>query len=105
MTPDPNPAEQPEPELPPAADVSLPPDDLAYLGVELREAIATAPSIHEQGIVIDVSADRVLLSGSVAAPAQREAVGQLVQRLVPDRQVINHVVVPSVTPPTEVEEI
>jgi BON domain len=76
-----------------------------YLAERLREAIATEPDVHELGIAVKVTGQRVLLSGSVSTPTQREAVTRLVGRLVPDLEVVNEVDVPPMSPPGEVEEL
>jgi osmotically-inducible protein OsmY len=76
-----------------------------YVAERLREAIATDPAVHRLGIVVHVSNGRVLLSGSAATPGQRDAIGQLVHRLVPSYEVANEVDVPPAGRPAEVEEV
>jgi hypothetical protein len=76
-----------------------------YLAERLREAVATEPDVHELGVVVKVTGRRVLLSGSMSTPTQREAVLRLVQRLAPDHEVVDELDVPPVTPPSDVEEL
>jgi osmotically-inducible protein OsmY len=76
-----------------------------YLAEDLRTAIATSPDVHEQAITVTVAGGRVLLTGSASTPTQRDAIGELVARLVPEREVVNDVEVPSVGGSAEVEEL
>lgn len=76
-----------------------------YLAERIREAIATEPDVHQLGILVNVTGMRVLLSGSASTPAQRDAITRLVQRLAPDLEVVNEVGVPSMAPPSGVEEL
>lgn len=76
-----------------------------YVVERLRVAIATEPDVHELGIDVQVSGRNVLLSGSVASPAQRDAIHRLVERLVGDLDVIDELDVPSTDPPRQVEEL
>lgn len=76
-----------------------------YVAERLREAIATEPDIHELGITVHVTGTRVLLSGSASTPAQRDAITRLVERLAPGAEVVNEIETPSMTQPTDVEEL
>lgn len=100
---DPTPPVRPGPLQP--VDSPAPGIDPSYLEEELREALATASGIHEQGVSVQMGGHRVRLSGSVSTPDQRNAIGRLARELVPDLEVVNAVQVVSMTPPTEVEEL
>ena len=76
-----------------------------YVAGRLHEAIATEPDLYEQGIVVQVSGDTVALSGSASSPAQRDAIGRLVERLAPALAVVNQIEVPSTEPPRRAEEL
>jgi osmotically-inducible protein OsmY len=82
-----------------------PPEPPEYLAERLREAIATAPDVYELGIVVQVSGRAVLLTGSASSVAQREAIGQLVDRLAAGLDVVNEIGVPSTEPPHRVEHL
>lgn len=85
-----------------AGDDELPDE---YVAEHLREAIATESGVHELGVSVTLVGSRVLLGGSASTPAQREAIGELVARLAPDREVVNDVEVPPVDEPAQTEEL
>jgi osmotically-inducible protein OsmY len=85
--------------------VTAHPEPAEYLAEHLRNAIAEGSDIHEQGIVVHVTGDRVLLTGSAPSEAQRDAIGTLVRREAPDHHVVNEVTVPSTDPPTGAEQL
>lgn len=76
-----------------------------YLVDRLQRAIATEPGLHEQGVVVHISRNRVLLSGWVPAAAAHDAVGRLVRQLAPDLQVVNEIEIHPTRPPDEVEHL
>lgn len=77
----------------------------AYLAEELREVLATASGVHEQGITVEVRGDQVRLSGSVATSDQRDAIAGLVGERAEGYVVVNAVRVVSMAPPAEVEDL
>lgn len=83
-------------------EISDLPDE--YVAEHLREAIATS-GVHELGISVTVVGTRVVLGGSASTPAQRDAIGDLVARLAPDREVVNDVDVPPIGEPGHAEEL
>lgn len=76
-----------------------------YLLDRLQHALATTPGLHEQGIVVQVSGRRVLLSGSVPALQTLDEVSEVVRELAPDLDIVNEIEVTPMTPPTEAEQL
>lgn len=76
-----------------------------YLLDQLQHALATAPGLYEQGIVVQVSGHRVLLSGSVPAPQVLDDINHVVHQVAPDLEIVNQVEVTPLTPPTEAEQL
>jgi osmotically-inducible protein OsmY len=62
-------------------------------------------AICEQGIEVIRHNGSVLLRGQVESAARRDAIGERVAALFPDKQVHNDIVVTCVTGPTEPEVI
>ena len=82
-----------------------PPEPPEYLAERLHDAIATEPDVYEQGIVVRVTGNTVVLSGPATSPTQRDAVGELVGRLAPELDVVNEIEVPSTEPPRRAEQL
>jgi osmotically-inducible protein OsmY len=102
---DQEPARPGRPDPPPDGDNTVAGLDPSYLEEELRDALATAPGIHEQGISVEIGDRQVRLAGSVATPDQRNAIGRLARELVPNLEVVNAVQIVSMAPPNDVEEL
>jgi osmotically-inducible protein OsmY len=73
----------------------------AYLGEQVRAALARDPRLHELGIRVTVLASRrrVELAGVVATPERRSLVGEVARRTLPDFEVHNDIAVQQMAPP------
>jgi osmotically-inducible protein OsmY len=76
-----------------------------YVAERLREAIATEPDVYQLGITVNVVGDQVHLSGPASTAAQRQAIVALVERLAPELHVVDDLEVPSLSQPSDVEEL
>jgi osmotically-inducible protein OsmY len=76
-----------------------------YVAERLREAIATEPDVYQLGVTVTVVGDQVHLAGPTSTAAQRQAIVELVERLVPELTVVDDLEVPPASPPTGVEEL
>jgi len=68
----------------------LPPE---YLIRHIQDALGADPRARELGVDVRVAGARVVLTGTVATPAQREAIGQVVCELVDCEAPAGHEVV------------
>ena len=72
-----------------------------YLGAHLEEALAEDGRVAEQGLHVKVTADRVVVSGTVSDPERKAAVAALLEGLVGEREVIDLTDVAGDGPPPE----
>lgn len=86
----------------PRPEEHLPPE---YLAEHLHEAIATTSGVHEMAVSVTVVGDRVMLRGPASTPGQRDAVGELVARLAPGKEIVNDIEVTPAGGPAHVEEL
>jgi hypothetical protein len=74
-----------------------------YVVEHIRAALAA--EVGELGVHVDLTTAGVFLTGDVATPERRDAVGAAVQRVVPDRPVHNQMVVQDYPAPATAEDI
>jgi osmotically-inducible protein OsmY len=79
------------------------PEDYAIQ--RLREALAADERVAEMGVQVRLVAGKVFLTGQVATPERRQAIGAIAQEVLPDYQVRNETVVTVVGGEPRVEEI
>ena len=80
-------------------------EPLEYLLQRIREALAADERVGELGIGVELIGTRIYLTGRVAATAQRDAAGALVEELEPKYQVCNEIAVERIVPTSEVERL
>jgi osmotically-inducible protein OsmY len=76
-----------------------------YLAQHIRDALATDPRVLELGLEVAVVGRTVVLRGSVATAAQRDAAVEVARELAPGAEILNDVEVPPAPEPCEAEEI
>ncbi len=76
-----------------------------YVVAHVREALARDGRTNELHVDVAVSGRKVFLTGEVATPARREAVGDVVRELLPDYEVHNETSVQAVGEPEEAEPL
>ena len=76
-----------------------------YLVHHIQDALATDPRARELGVDVQVTGDRVVLTGTAATPAQRMAIAEVVEELAGGYEVVNEMAVLSVDEDGPVEEI
>lgn len=76
-----------------------------YLAEHIHSALATDHRVHEQGIEVTVVGAAIVLRGTVATPAQRDAASAVARELAPDAEIVNDLEVPPAPEPDGVEEI
>jgi hypothetical protein len=76
-----------------------------YLAEHLRTALVTDSRVHEQGLEVTVIGTTIVLRGTVATPALRDAAGDVARELVPGAEILNDIEVPPIPAPDGVEEI
>ena len=76
-----------------------------YLVERIREAIAMDPRVNELELQVTVAAGRVFVSGTVATEERREAIGEVVAAIAPDREIHNETSVLPLAPDHAVEEL
>ena len=77
----------------------------AYLVERVREALAHDPRVSELGISVTVTGEAVLLTGDVATPERKAAVGEVVEPLLEGRTLHNGVTVASLTEVDTTEDL
>jgi hypothetical protein len=83
--------------------MSTEPED--YVIQRLRDALATDERVAEMGVQVRAVAGKVFLTGQVATPERRQAVGEVAAEVLPEYDVCNETVVTSVDGEPRVEEI
>jgi osmotically-inducible protein OsmY len=64
-----------------------------YVISHIRDALAHDPRTTELGVDVTLSGDRAVLTGMVASPAQRDAIGQVATEVARAYDVVNDVTV------------
>ncbi|HEX6418808.1 MAG TPA: BON domain-containing protein [Acidimicrobiales bacterium] len=62
-----------------------------YVAEHVRHALTTDARVHEQGLDVAVIGDVVVVRGTVATAALRDAVAEVVAEQVPGAEVVNDV--------------
>ena len=60
-----------------------------YLLAKIRDALAKDPRVNEPELVVAISGDKVMVSGTVPTEARRKAVSEVVHELAPGMDVRN----------------
>lgn len=76
-----------------------------YLVAHLQEKLAADPRTEELGIEVTVSGPLVVLSGTVATAARREAAGAVAREASGQHQVHNDLVVADLSEPAGTERL
>jgi osmotically-inducible protein OsmY len=76
-----------------------------YADASVHRMLAEDGTISEQGVEVIRRDGSVLLRGQVESAARRDAIGERVASLFPDKHVCNDIVVTAVAGPTEPEVI
>ncbi len=69
--------------------------DEEYLAQHLRDALAEDPRVSELGIGVTVADGHAYLSGKVATPERRHAIGAVAAEMLADHEIHNEVSVTS----------
>ena len=64
-----------------------------YASEHLRDRLIHDPRLHEQDLVVRVEETRVTVGGRVTTPERQQAVTDVVQELMPGREITNETVV------------
>jgi osmotically-inducible protein OsmY len=75
------------------------------LVAKVREALAEDPRLGEVEVAVRADGDRIVITGTVATPARREAISRVVADLLPGATVDNRTSVPPLAEPEEAERI
>lgn len=67
------------------------PDD--YIVRHVRDALAGDPRALELGVEVAVAGDRLILSGTVATPAQRRSIVEVAAEVAPGHRVVDELAV------------
>jgi osmotically-inducible protein OsmY len=76
-----------------------------YVISHIQDALAHDSRTTELGIDVTLSGDRAVLTGTVASPEQRTAIGQVATEVARDYQVVNEVAVVPCDEAGEAEEL
>jgi osmotically-inducible protein OsmY len=76
-----------------------------YVIGRVQDALAHDPRTMELGIDVTLSGDRAVLTGTVASPDQRDAIGRVTAEMAPGYQVVNDVTVMASGEAGEAEEL
>lgn len=76
-----------------------------YLVERVRGALADDPRVAELELQVTIAAGKVFVSGTVPTEERRRAVAEVVQGLLPNREVHNETTVVTYDSPPEVEEL
>lgn len=87
------------------ADRPTDPNPDPYLAEHLREALAQDPRVGAVGVGVQIAGDTVVLSGTLASPAQRTAAGDLAHELLPNHRIANEIAVADLPEPTKAEHL
>ena len=79
------------------------PEDYAIQ--RLRDALATDHRVAEMGVEVQVTGDKVFLTGQVATEARQQAVGAVAAEVLPDYDIHNQTSVTPVGDAPRVEKI
>ena len=79
------------------------PEDYAIQ--RLRDALATDERVAEMGVQVRIAAGKVFLTGQVATPERRHAVGEVAAEVLPEYDVHNETVVTVMGDQPRVEKI
>lgn len=79
------------------------PDD--YVVAHVRDALATDPRAGVLDVHATVSAGRLVLTGNVATPERREAIGVVAAEVADGLEVVNELTVLTSPGPGEMEEL
>ena len=73
----------------------------SYLGAHLEEALAEDGRVAEQGLHVQVTGDRVVVSGTVSDPERKRAVAEVLRDRVGERTLVDLTDVAGSGPPPE----
>lgn len=76
-------------------------DNEGYLAAHLEEALAEDGRVAEPGLHVQVTGDRVVVSGTVSDPERKQAVADVLGDLVGARQLVDATDVAGDGPPPE----
>jgi osmotically-inducible protein OsmY len=76
-----------------------------YLVHHIQDALAIDPRARELGVDVQVTGDRLVLTGTAATPAQRAAIAEVVEELAGGYEVVNEMAVLSADEDGPVEEL
>ena len=76
-----------------------------YVVGHVQDALAHDPRTTELGVVVVLSGDRAMLTGTVASAAQRDAIGQVAAEVAVGYEVVNDVAVVPCDEAGETEEL
>jgi osmotically-inducible protein OsmY len=76
-----------------------------YVIGHVQDALAHDPRTMELGVDVTLSGDRAVLTGTVASPDQRDAIGQVAAEVAQGYQVVNDVTVMASAEAGDAEEL
>jgi osmotically-inducible protein OsmY len=76
-----------------------------YVVQHVREALAADPRVSELHVEVTVAGDRVFITGAVPSEERRTVIAALVEELLPDHDVSNHVTVEPISGVPDVEKL
>lgn len=77
----------------------------AYLAEHVRDALAKDPRLSELHVDVTIMSGKVFLTGSVGSDERRSSLTEVVRKLLPDREVVNHTTVEAPAQGPEVEKL
>lgn len=77
----------------------------AYLAEHVREALAKDPHLSELHVDVTIASGKVFLTGTVGSDDRRTRLTGVVQRVMPDHEVVNHTTVESPAGEPDVEKL
>jgi osmotically-inducible protein OsmY len=76
-----------------------------YLAEHVRDALAQDPRLSELHVDITTTPGKVFLTGTVGSEERRTHLTGVVQKLLPDREVVNHTTVEAPAGGPEMEKL
>ena len=75
----------------------------AYTLEHIRDALAQDERVSDLGVHVTMTAGGIFLTGDVATPERRDAIGEVVRELLPDAEIHNQTTVTAYPEPPDME--
>jgi osmotically-inducible protein OsmY len=76
-----------------------------YLAEHIRDALARDERVGELGVEVTLTPAGVFLTGEVASPQRRDAIGDVVHEIAPDQEIHNQTTVMQYSEPGQEEQL